>query len=236
MSDAAAPRPEPPAMDDVAAHPVLAGLDETQAREVLAHARVSRLDAGETLFHEGDPGRAFFLVRHGQLKLFRIGQRGNEKIVGLIDAGDTFAEAVAFMQEHAYPVHCEAIEASEVVGFDTTHLVELLRSAPDVSIRLLGMLSQRLRQRVADIDALSLQNAQLRVVNYILQLHDRAGERAHLPTSKKQIASVLAVQPETLSRVLAQLQQQGVIEVDRRDFLLRDRAALEAIATGQRAL
>ena len=228
--------PPPPSMADLALHPVLADLTPEQQEAVLARARLYVLGRHETLFHEGDAARRFFICRRGQLKLYRLAPNGNEKMIGLVDPGSSFAEAAAFMQQRSYPVYCQALRESEVVGFDAGHFLDLLRQDPESCIRLLGILSRRLQRRVADLESHSLQNAQLRIVNYLLRLQEEGESTVNLPSSKKYIAGLLAVQPETFSRVLTALQQHDVIRVERRRIHILDQAGLVAIADGRTEL
>lgn len=226
----------PPGPEDLAHHPVLAELTQPQQQEVLLRADVIRLKRQQPLFRMDEPAGHFFLCRSGQLKLYRITANGNEKIIGLVNPGSSFAEAAAFMQRRTYPVNCTALRQSELVRFNTHHLIGLLREAPESCIRLLGVISSRLSNRVADIEALSLQNSQLRVINYLLRLyHEAGGGVIELPTSKKYVAGLLAVQPETLSRVLTRLQQEAIIAMTRKRVEVLDPERLGAIAEGREA-
>lgn len=230
-------RAPPPGATDLERHPVLAGLSLAQQREVLVRADAFRIARDETLFQADQPARHFFLCRSGQLKLYRLAPNGSEKIVGMIDEGESFAEAAAFMQRRTYPVNCTAVRASELVRFNARHLVGLLRESPDSCIGLLGIISNRLAARVADIEALSLQNAQLRIVSYLLRRATETGDDTFvLPASKKHIAGLLAVSPETLSRVLTLLQERAVLQIDRRRMAILDRPRLAAIAEGRETL
>ena len=86
--------------------------------------------------------------------------------------------------------------------------------------KLLGQMSVRLRVQLAEIDALTLQNASLRVVNYLLSLFEVAGNQQQtiLPANKNVVASRLSIQPETFSRILTQLSQKGIIRVNGLDI------------------
>ncbi len=226
----------PAGPEDLVHHPVLAELTESEQQEVLLRADVIRLKRQQPLFRMGEPAGHFFLCRSGQLKLYRIATNGNEKIIGLVNPGSSFAEAAAFMQRRTYPVNCTALRASELVRFNTRHLIGLLRESPESCLRLLGIISNRLANRVADIEALSLQNSQLRIVNYLLRLYREAGGGIiELPTSKKYVAGLLAVQPETLSRVLTRLQQEAIVAMTRKRLEVLDPERLSAVAEGREA-
>ncbi|MEA5446365.1 Crp/Fnr family transcriptional regulator [Gammaproteobacteria bacterium AB-CW1] len=223
-----------PSRQHVDEHRIFSALPETLRERVLARAEIVEIDRGETLFHEGDPARRIFLCEAGQLKLYRLAPNGNEKIIALLQPGSTFAEATMFMEERNYPVNCEALKASRLVAFDADDCVAMLREDVDACFKLMAMFSRRLRQRLTDIEALSLQNATLRVVNYLLQLQHQqdASEQLELPTSKKHVAGLLALQPETLSRVFAQLQEGGVIQVSGRRIRILDSERFNDIAYG----
>ncbi len=174
------------------------------------------------------------MCRKGQLKLFRLSHSGQEKIIALINPGRSFAEATLFMPQRRYPVHCAALASSELVGFDADDLVETLRTDTDACFRLLGTMSRRMHEKIGQIDALALQNAHLRVAGYLLdefRRHDRA-DAFKLCASKKNIAGLLAIQPETLSRSLAQLQKEGILEVQARSIMVTRPERLERIVLG----
>lgn len=199
--------------------PLLSELDEQQIGRMRDTRRTFSFAAGETLFHMGDQCGNFYYLDSGTVKLFRISPSGQEKIVEIIRPGQTFAEAVMFFAQPLYPVNAEALEDTMLTAFDSATFMSMLRESTDTCIRLLGTLSMRLHHRLNEIDALSLQNSMLRVVNYLLRrLEDSASSEAavELEASKKVIAARLSIQPETFSRVLHALTDSGAIAVDGR--------------------
>ncbi|MDZ7789130.1 MAG: Crp/Fnr family transcriptional regulator [Xanthomonadales bacterium] len=223
-----------PKVEDLRQFPLLSGLEESEAKRVLDKARVISVDRGEPLFHQGDPARRIWLCRNGQLKLFRLSDSGQEQIIALINPGRSFAEATLFMPERLYPVHCAAIKPSELIGFDADDLVESLHRNPDACFQLLGTLSRRMHEKINQIESLALQNAHLRVAHYLLEEYRRREQPAtfRLEASKKHIAGLLAIQPETLSRSLATLQREGALDMDARFITIRDPGKLDSIAHG----
>lgn len=89
---------------------------------------------------------------------------------------------------------------------------------------------------MADIEASSLQDPQLRIVHYLLRLHREAGDGIiDLPSSKKYVAGLPAVRPETLSRVLTRLQQEGIVAMTCKRVEVPDPDRLRAIGEGREA-
>lgn len=204
---------------------LFAGMNDAQLHRVVETSSVLTLADGEQLFTRDDQAKHFFLVISGQIKLFRLSKNGVEKVVHVFGPGATFAEAIMFMERHSYPVTAEALAKSEVIAFDNKVFVEILRESPDTCIRLMSDMSMRLKMRLDDIDALSLQNATLRFVNYLLQqLPEDANEPSdiHLTLPKSVVASRLSIQPESFSRILHSLIKLGLINVDGPDIHIND--------------
>lgn len=198
----------------------LAHLFRDQARSVLAqiaeHAVWRELAAGDPLFAKGDPGKHFFLLKTGALKLFLLSEDGEEHIMEIVGREQLFAEAVMFMGG-SYPVYGTALEHTRLIAFDAQFFTGLLRSHPNLSLTLLASMSRQMHALVAEIDRLTLQSSTRRLAQYLLaQLaHKAAATRVVLlPVSKQTIASLLDIRPETLSRILARLTDDGLITVN----------------------
>jgi CRP-like cAMP-binding protein len=214
-------------------HPLLAALSAEQLERIQQASEQIELAAGETLFHAGEPANRFFMVLDGQLKLYQLAPNGQEKVIELLGPGQTFAEAVMFMPKRRYPLFCEALDASAVCALNSEVFLDICKETPATTLRLLGSMSIKLRTRLADIEALVFQNATLRVVGYLLDLVPKdAGNTAEisLPSSKKNVAARLSLQPETLSRVFAKLRKAGLLEEQQGQLVLLDLTALRKMA------
>lgn len=212
-------------------HYLFNNFNEAQLSGLTEHIRLLRLGADQLLFQHGDPAERFFLVVSGQIKLFRTTAEGQEKVMELMGPGRSFAEAIMFMEQHRYPVGAQALQDSQLLAVPNQHYLELLRGNPEACFRLLGNLSMRLHQRLNEIDGLTLRNAATRVVRYLLKrLPRNAGDGAvlQLDVPKQLIASQLGMKPETFSRVLASLGDQGAISVKGRQVVIEKLALLES--------
>lgn len=204
-------------IDQLPEHPLLLALDPSQQERMRQSAEHYQLAPGELLFRAGDGATRFFVLQEGQVKLHRISPHGQEKIIELMTGPTVFAEAVMFMQPRCYPVNCEALTSSDIIGLSMDEFVAIVGESQTTVFRLLRTLSLKLHARVEDIEALSSQNSTLRVVGYILSLVPHTATttaRVELPFSKKSVAARLSLQPETLSRTFARLKASGLIHVD----------------------
>jgi len=203
--------------DELRRHPLFGGLDADQLAQLLETARVIQLDEGQQLFQCRQEARQFFMVRSGTIRLYLSAPDGTEKVIHLIAAGETFAEAITFMEGQTYPVNASALDACEVLAFSNKTYRTILQGSTDTCFRLMADMSKWLKRQITDIDALTLQNATLRFTNYLL--HQVPAGTQHeatitLGAPKHVIASRLSIQPESFSRILRNLQSKGHITVD----------------------
>ncbi|MGR8932435.1 MAG: Crp/Fnr family transcriptional regulator, partial [Gammaproteobacteria bacterium] len=146
-------------LESLRQHYLFAMLDDTQLSRVLSAAQCIELADGEHLFHFGDLARYFYLLRTGQIQLYRLSPGGEEKVIEIIHPGQTFAEAVMFFKSNSYPVSAKAVLASELWRIDMAVFLGLLQESNELCLRLLGGMSRRLHGAIQDIDQLTLQNA-----------------------------------------------------------------------------
>lgn len=200
-------------------------LDDEQLKRVLRTAQRVHMPAKSILFEAGQPAERFYLVRQGQIKLFSLSMDGDEKVMEILQPGDTFAEAIMFMQAKRYPVSAQALMETELYSFDMKGFRQILEESQQTCFRLMAGMSRRLHARINEISNLTLHNATYRLVVFLLeQLPEDAVELAeiHLSTPKSVIASRLSIQPETFSRILTRLSASDLIQVRGNDISLLD--------------
>lgn len=191
-------------------------LDRELLAQIAERACWRELDTGAPLFAKNDPGNRFYLVKTGTMKLFLLAEDGQEHVMELIGREHLFAEAVMFMGGR-YPVHAAALEPTRLIAFDAGFFLGLLRGNTDLCLALLAAMSRRVHGLVTEIDRLTLQTGVQRFAQYLLAqpAQKSADTRTiRLPASKQTIASLLGIQPETLSRILSKLRDEGLIEVN----------------------
>lgn len=217
---------------ELRAFPLFANLSEADAQRLAEGMQSRSFPARQRLFDAGEPARGFYLIKQGQVKIFRVSPEGNEQVLGVFGAGQTFAEAAVFLGG-GYPASAETLETSQLLFLERETLLRIVRNDPDFALRLLGGLSMKLRHMVRLIDSLTLKDARGRVARYLAGLlpPDGAGPvTVDLPISKTLLARLLGVTGETLSRTLKGLTTEGIISSsDRGAVVVEDpRALLDA--------
>jgi len=216
-----------PSLKLVQQTPLLKALNTAQFQALLANASVYDLVEGEFLFQQGQPLEQLFICIEGFIKLFRLTPNGDEKIVEIISAGNSFAEAVLFLGGQQYPVHAVALKPAQVLGINAEQYQQILRSSVDVCFHLMGLMSKRMHWLLTEVDRLTLHNATFRLLSWLLEAPTHASNMILLDVPKHVLASRLSIKPETLSRILKRLSEQQLIRVDEQMIELLDRVALQ---------
>lgn len=217
--DSTAMNEQCPDLGGVRMHYLFAGLGQVEFDRLMSRSSRVVLDKGEVLFHRGDNASHFYFVEAGQIELSLIAATGQKKVLEVLGPGRTFAEAITFMREHKYPVTSEALADSIVRQIPNQDYIDLVSSNPEACLRLLSNISRNLHARVREIERLTIQNARGRLVSYLLDHivevnDDEATIRLGLP--RHVIASRLSMTPETLSRLLRGLVDEGILTIEDR--------------------
>ncbi|MEO8836523.1 MAG: Crp/Fnr family transcriptional regulator [Caldimonas sp.] len=216
--------------------PLFNDLSPAELTHLATGCTVRRLARGDMVFRTGDRCEDFHVVILGQVKLMVLSPQGQEKVVELISPGQSFGEAIMFTGR-PYIVSAQAL--GEVLLLTVSKKAVLDEIARDYrfALRMLAGLSRRLHGLIHDVEAYALHSGLQRVIGYLLR--DQAvddcppGEvrTVSLPVSKATIASRLSLTPEYFSRVLHELESQGLIEVERRDIRIVDGPGLARFST-----
>lgn len=204
-------------------------LTDSQLSGIWEHAHIHKLKKEQSLFSQGGDVACFYLVFSGLVKLFRISSDGQEKVIEVVNRGETFAEALMFLEQPHFPVSASALNEAEVIAFDAKYFLQMLNKSPETCLVLLGKMSQRIRGLVHEIDHLSVQTGRNRLAAYLLE---QAGDsdKLHLQIPKSVLASRLSIKPETFSRIIKQLRNSETIVVDGSDIIILDREQMEDFA------
>jgi len=208
-------------------------LDSEQLTQVAEKSQYHFAQRGKILFNRGDPAHGMFLLVEGQVKLAVSSPQGTEKIIGIIGKNESFGEAIIFLDRPFFPITAQTTTDSELLMIPKHVIFDLLEHDNTVARKMLAGLSVRNHQLVHDIESLALLTSSQRLIGYLLQISDASGNpnSITLPTSKTNIASLLNLTPETLSRTMLKLQQSGLIEVHGKEISI-DVAGLREFECG----
>lgn len=209
---------------------LFSGLPGEDVDRIAAITVLKLLEKGDYLFREGQPSVGFYVVQHGSINVHRVSAGGREQVIHVFRTGDSLAEATLVLPG-GYPADARALESSRVLLVQRPEFIALLRRQPELSLRMLASMSQRLRILVGQLDDLTLKDVETRLAHWLLKrCPDRsaAGSVAiELPMAKRVLAAELGTVSETFSRTLARLRRERLIQVKGRTVMVLSPVALQ---------
>ena len=208
------------------------GLDKSSLRDLhMLVEHIGPFHAGEHVFREGDPFEAIAAVRAGTVKTYVIDREGREHVLGFHLPGEVIG-LNAIDGEH-YPCNAVALDTVMLCRFSFPKISVLAAQLPGLQRHLFRLLSRdigRAALLAGDWTADQRMAAFLIALSRRLAARGFSATRFQLTMARTDIANYLRLAPETVSRVLRRFQQDGLLQVDRRELELADRDRLEALA------
>ncbi len=197
----------------------------------LAHIFVARAyHKNQIIFLEEETGNYMYLVLSGKVKVSKAGAGGKETILAIHRAGDFFGE-MSLLDGKTAPATVSAMEDSKIISVSGADFHKYLLHNEKVMLQIINVLCARLRQ-VWQTQSLSSGSADARIRMGIHQLAKKHGIRdAHgtiidLKITHQELAEMVGTSRETVTRVLARLREEGIIEIEQRRITLLNAQAL----------
>jgi CRP/FNR family transcriptional regulator, cyclic AMP receptor protein len=221
-------------------HSVFGALTAAETPELLKRALTKRVAAGEVVFHKDDPGDGLYGVLAGSILIVVESLEGKELILNMHGPGEFFGE-VALLDGEGRSAAAVAREASQLFFLGRAEFLAFLRQRPDAMIRIIAFLCARLRRATNLVEDSTFLNVPSRLAKLLIALldgnrpRDATDAAATLRISQDELARMLGVSREFVSKQLAIWREAGIVELGRNRLIVRDERALEQlIAGGQR--
>lgn len=198
--------------------PLFANLPPDDLRRLADIASLRHYDKKKTIFREGDRADGFFIVSAGSVKVFKLSEDGKEQVLHIVGPGQSFAEATVF-EGGMFPAHAEALDDSELAFLPKKPFIDLLERNPRIALRMMSSLSKWLKRMTDLVEGIALRDVEGRLVRYLSEemrnrgVTPKDGTVYELEVGKNVLASRLGTVPETFSRTLKKLQEEGKILV-----------------------
>lgn len=197
--------------------------------DALARSAVCRhFAAQETILVQGESHTGLWVIESGQVKVFRLSMDGREHILLLAGPGESFNDIPAL---DGGPAAAHVVALTEVVAWmlPAETLMAELRADPDLAVAVIGILTERVRDLIQQIEDLALYSVTARLARYLLKQESRhaSGDPG---VTRATLAAHLATTPETVSRALRTLEQIGAIRFNRHEIVILRPDLLHAVA------
>lgn len=184
-------------------------LTEQEIKEIESMSVIKKLQRGEILFYEGEAANSFFFLLEGELKLYKTNAKANEIVLHLFHEPAMVAEMAA-IENIAFPASARAQTNDTFVAvIEKEKFLNLLETTPKLSWHIIKSLTYKIKTLEKSINRNLVLDATAKVCSLLEEKHDV------LQTHKNiEIANMLNITPETLSRTLRKLKDLKILDND----------------------
>ena len=212
------------------------GLSDEQLEQVSQRFREVHHPADTVICHEGGNAERLFFVAHGKVKLMRHSPDGDDVVLDLLPQGALFGGLAPLGTQH-YPETAVAQTDCCVLAISGADFQQLLEAHPAVTLAVLRSVARSLDDARETIRQLTTSDVRTRVAVALAKLAERLGDAdsqgvlIRSPLSRQDLAAMIGATPETVSRVMADLKREGLIDTGRQWVRILQPEQLRALAS-----
>jgi CRP-like cAMP-binding protein len=193
--------------------------------------------AEQVIYFEGDAGENLYLIAAGKVKLTRFGLSGREVLLDILQGGEYFGD-LAIDTQQGYAETAIAKTDCCILQISAQNFEKVLHRYPDVTMKVLKAVGQRLEESQEIIKQLSVYTIEQRIAATLIRVAKKLGEQKEtgmliqISFSRQDLAAMTGATVETVSRVMSRFSSEGLISTGRKWVVLHDLGCLEKIVKG----
>jgi len=206
--------------------PIFSELSDEDITSLAKLASRKRYPKDTVVFFENEEGDFFFTILEGRIKVTILGDDGREVILSVLGPGDFFGE-MALLDNEPRSATAIAVEESELLSLHRSDFQTVLNDNKSITSALIRVLSARLRRANHQISTLALLDVYGRVARVIVDMAREEGKRlrdgriAFRRATHQEIANRIGTTRETVTRMLKDLERQGLIHVEGKEIVVQ---------------
>lgn len=184
-----------------------------------------RKGKGESLFLEGDPAETMYLLKGGRIKLSKIAESGDERVLGYRKPGDFIGENL-IGDGGLYPCSAWCLEETLVCGFTRQQFQQLVLTHPHIGLQIIRNMSERITWLTDQVGNLTVTNIEERLhrVLHSVALEqgkiDQRGVVLNFPLTHEELGFLIGAHRVSVTRAMAGLRQSGRIRIDGKELII----------------
>ena len=214
---------------------VFEALSPEELKELGRRAPDTFLEQDEVFLLPQEEGERLFVLKRGRAQVYEMDSNGEEITLSVIEGGNMFGE-MALTGQQLSGVYARALEPSVVCSLKRADIERIILSHPEVGLRLVRRLSERLREAEILLAELASKSVLARLASLILRIAEREGVVTKggimVPTryTHERLGTMIAAKRVAVSRAFNQLRQEGAVEVEQRYVYIKNKETLKRIA------
>ena len=212
------------------------GLSDDDLREMESVVRERSFRKNEVIFHAHEAGSALFVIKRGRVKISMDDRSGKEVILRILEAGDFFGE-MSLLDGQPRSATVSSLEPCLALILSRDQFLRFITRHPEVVMKMLTTLSQRLRKADEKISRLVFADAYEKVASVLMEVIEERkiplniGTEIPLSLTRKELADLAGLSRETLTRVIADFQRAGLVRIEGRRIAVVSPTKLRREAT-----
>jgi CRP/FNR family transcriptional regulator, cyclic AMP receptor protein len=214
---------------------ILGPLSDEEMEDLARRTPDTFLEQEDILYTPKEGTERLFILKKGRVQLYEVDQAGDEITLSVVEDGNVFGE-MALIGQSLSGLYVRAIEPSTVVSLKREDLEHLIRNKPEVGLRLVRELAQRLHASEVRYANVVGKDVPARLASLILTLVDSEGvvssESYRIPThhTHEQLASMIGCKRVAVTRAFRKLEEGGAVVLKARRIVVKDANALKEMA------
>jgi len=216
--------------------PIFEGLTDTELEAISPFFVERSYKRGMIVCLEGDIGGEMYVIKKGSVRVYRS-LVDKDVILSFLRKGDCFGEMALFDESQTRSATVETLEPTILYVLKRHDFLIFLQAHPPMAVRLLELTMARLRKANERIQNLNLLNARSRIIRTIFFLANEYGVQKgqelmiDFKLTHQQIADLTGFVRETVSAILIELREEGLIEIEQKKIRIKNFELLEEQVT-----
>lgn len=215
-------------------HEFFRGLPDAVVQRLAAHARQASFSPGQVIFKKGDEGLGLMAVLAGTVKISVQSEREREIVLNLIGPNEVFGE-IALLDGRPRTADATAMTRCVVMALDRRDFLAVLTSEPVMAVKLLEVISGRLRQTSQQVEDLSLADLSTRLARILVRLADIQGastrSQCRILITQQELGRMVGLSRESINRHLRAWEEQGYVTLEKGACTITDWPHVNGLAS-----
>jgi CRP/FNR family transcriptional regulator len=214
---------------------ILGPLSEEEMNDLAKRCPDTHLEQGDVLYAPQDGTERLFILKQGRVQVYEVDRGGEEITLSVVEGGNVFGE-MALTGQSLGGVYVRALASSTVVSLKREDLEGLIMKKPEVGLRLVRELAERLHASEARYADIIGKDVPARLATLIMTLLESEGvvssESYRIPTryTHEQLASMIGCKRVAVTRAFSRLKDAGAVQLKDRHIIVKDIDSLKDLA------
>ena len=217
---------------------LFAGLGARELDDILGTARLVQVEDGGYFFMQGDPASGVYVLLEGRVKLVQVNPDGQQVLMRVVLPQAEFG-VVSLVNGGEFPVSAVAMQPSKALCWSAADIQRLAASHPALAMNTIRILVEQVQDFQSRFRELATERVERRLARTVIRLANQAGRKTadgvliDLPLTRQDLAEISGTTLYTVSRILNQWEEKGIVRVGRERVIVRFPHGLVSIADDQ---